>query len=64
MSFLPIEERDQRLLTKLQASSSDLGFAQVCWAEHLLAKKWFRMPWSRGKIYTHQSAYVTAIVVA
>lgn len=63
MSYLPIGERDQRLLTKLHASASDLSYARF-WAEHLLAKKWFRMPWSRGKIYRHQSAYVTAIVVA
>lgn len=63
MSYLSIGERDQRLLTKLHASASDLSYARF-WAEHLLAKKWFRMPWSRGKIYRHQSAYVTAIVVA
>lgn len=63
MSYLQLGERDQRLLTKLHASASDLSHARF-WAEHLLAKKWFRMPWSRGKIYAHQSAYVTAIVVA
>lgn len=63
MAFLPISEHDRLTITKLHASASDLGTART-WAEHLLKKKWFRKSWSRGKTYGHQSAYVTALVVA
>ena len=34
------------------------------WAQHIQKKRWFRHPWSRGKTYLHQSAYITALVVA
>ncbi|WEQ54782.1 hypothetical protein LV564_11460 [Komagataeibacter nataicola] len=55
---------DRQTVTKLVASASDIGFARDA-AEHLLKKKWYnRMPWSRGKVYFHQSAYVTTLVVS
>ena len=63
MAFLPISDRDRLTITKLHASASDLGSVRV-WAEHLIKKKWFRKPWSRGATYIHQSAYVTALVSA
>lgn len=63
MSFLPLSERDRLTITKLHASASDLTAASA-WAAHLLKKKWFRKPWSRGATYSHQSAYITSIVVA
>lgn len=63
MTFLPISEPDRLSITKLHASASDMEVART-WAKHLVKKKWFRKPWSRGATYSHQSAYVTAIVVA
>ena len=63
MTFLPLSDRDRLVITKLHASGSDLAAASG-WATHLLKKKWFRKPWSRGATYSHQSAYITAIVAA
>src|SRR4051812_29782677 len=63
MTFLNLSERDQLDITKLHASASDLYRART-WAEYLLKKKWYRKPWSGGATYGHQSAYITAIVVA
>jgi hypothetical protein len=63
MAIVQLGEREARLFTKLYVSANDISLARQ-WAEHLQKKKWYRRPWSRGKIYLHQSAYVTAIVVA
>ncbi len=63
MAFLEIDERDRLDMTKLHASISDLHKA-VTWARHILKKKWYRGPWSRGQTYSHQSAYITSIVMA
>jgi hypothetical protein len=63
MAYLNLSERDRLDITKLHASVSDLHNAQT-WAKHLLKKKWYRRPWSRGATDSHQSAYITAIVVA
>ena len=63
MAFLEISGRDRLDLTMLHAAMSDLNQATI-WAEHIMKKKWYRRPWSRGATYSHQSAYVTAIVMA
>ncbi|KTT99045.1 hypothetical protein NS355_07855 [Sphingomonas yabuuchiae] len=63
MAFLEISERDRLDMTKLHASISDLSKA-VTWAQHVMKKKWYRGPWSRGQTYSHQSAYITSIVMA
>lgn len=60
---LTLSDRDRRLHTKLYASASDIAFARAC-AEHLQKKAWFRRPWARGKVYFHQSAYVTSLIVS
>jgi len=62
--LLEMSVHDRQTVTKLVASATDIGFARDA-AEHLLKKKWYdRMPWSRGKVYFHQSAYVTTLVVS
>lgn len=62
--LLEMSSHDRQTVTKLVASATDIGFARDA-AEHLFKKKWYdRMPWSRGKIYFHQSAYVTTLVVS
>ena len=58
-----LSDNDRRAFTKLYASADDIVVARR-WAEHIQKKNWFRQPWSRGTIYLHQSAYVTALVVA
>lgn len=63
MGVLKLSAIDQKNFTKLYASADDVSVARQ-WAQHLQKKKWYRRPWSWGKIYLHQSAYVTAIVVA
>ncbi len=63
MAFLEISERDRLEMTKLHASISDLSKA-VTWVKHVMKKKWYRGPWSRGQTYSHQSAYITSIVMA
>lgn len=60
---LELSDKDRRTFTKLYASADDIAVARR-WAEHIQKKRWFRQPWSGGKIYLHQSAYVTALVVA
>lgn len=63
MAVVQLSVRDAQLFTRLYVAADDISVARQ-WAEHLKKKKWYRRPWSRGKIYLHQSAYVTAIVVA
>jgi len=63
MTLLTLRDADRRLFTKLYASADDLKMARE-WAEHIQKRKLFRNPWSRGKVYLRQAAYVTALVVA
>lgn len=63
MTLLELSEPDRKLYTKLYASADDIRLARQ-WAEHIQKKRYFRKPWTRGKVYLRQSAYVTALVVA
>jgi len=60
---LEITTEHRRLLSKLHASGADIKQARA-YAELIVKKNWFKMPWSRGKQYFHQSAYVTALIVS
>src|SRR3546814_19279515 len=61
--FLELSKRDKLLIKKLHASGTDIKLARA-YAEEIIKKNWFRPPWSRGKGYIHQGAYVTALVVS
>jgi hypothetical protein len=60
---IALSENDKLLVTKLHASGADIRQARA-YAFEIMKKNWFRMPWSRGKGYFHQGAYVTALVVS
>lgn len=61
--LLQLSDVDNERQTRLYAWANDMVYAGAC-ARHIGKKEWFRFPWSRGKIYFHQSAYITSLVVA
>lgn len=64
MPEIVLSNHEAKTFTRLHFAAEDLAHARM-WARQLLDKNWVsKGPWSRGKGYLHQSAFVTAMIVA